>query len=1014
MFLLLTLATSTLFAQTLVPGQPASATLAEKQSQKFILSATAGSYLHLQAEPGRADIVLTLYRQNGAPVASVNRWAEGIEEIFFLAPADESLTISLLNRGPGQTTFTLRATTSPPDERGRNCAAAFQKSWIDRTAAKGTPVQQARANIPILEAARTDWQRCGNASWEVFNLVQLAQALAATGDQPKALATIQAAIALQQNLNEPKNLAINLTILGILHSNLGDHKSAIAAMEESLRLRRSLDDVPGQAAGLHNLAVMQEQAGARARARDLYMQSLAIRRALQDRAGEADTLSNLATFHTAQGEYQLALEYGVDSLRIRTELGNKERQAVSNTTVGRAYAFLGDYRQAEIYFTRALEFYEQLGNPGTLAMILTDLGSLREKATGDIAAAIPLYERALDLRKKTGVPRLVANAQFALCDGLVQTRQYEKARAAGNDGIQTARQVGFTPVVGNCLYCLGRISFAEGKLDQAVKELTEAIAVLDEAVSRDRKAQALAMLARVEAARGDLNAARTAIEQANSVAAQTRESIAGPRLRASYRSRREDQIDVHTDILMRLDQSAQAFLVTERWRARALVEAIAAPTHSLTPEQRQREDALLAAIGAVQRELLRDSLTESAKTALRTRLATAEADLDLFRVGLRRAPVTAAPPPVLDDAEVRRQLLGPREAAIVFALGEQRSYAWLLTPSQLHSAVLPAKKNVAAAVQAYRAQLTRPVNALTAASALRRLDTEGAKLHQMLIAPFAPHLQNVDALTIVPDGVLAYLPFEALPGGRRMIERFRIRYAPSLSAIAVLRARNKSRQSPPKALLAFADPAYPTAKDASPTLAAYRERGVPDTRLPGSRTEVLAIRALHGAANSRVYFGEEAHEPALKQEALEQYRYLHLAAHGYLDEQQPTRSGILLLPGPGNDDGILQVEDILRLRLNADLVTLSACQTGIGEVVDGEGVMGLSRAFLQAGAQGVIVSLWNVNDSASAELMQTFHQNLKSGLGRDESLRRAKLALLRKPGPWRHPYFWAAFVGMGD
>jgi len=1012
MLLLMALAASSLFGQTLVPGQAVSGTLGEKQSARYTVSLAGGSYVQWKAT-GRRDIVLTVYRQNGEAVASVNRWAEGVEDVFFVADSDETLTVSVFNRGPGESGFELRAEVRKADDRDRMCASAFRKSYVDRAAAKGTRVEQARANIPVLEAARVEWQRCANPSWEVFTLVQLGQAYASTGEQAKALETIAAAIAMQRGLPEAKNLAINLTTLGVLYSNRGDHKASIAAMEESLRLRRSLDDVRGQGVGLHNLAVMCEQAGDRGRARDLYMQSLAVRRALQDRAGEADTMSNLATFHTSQGEYQLGLEYGAAALRIRTELGNKEGQAVSNTSVGRSYSHLGDLRQAEMYLTRALEFYEQLGNPGTLAMILTDLGAVREKTDGSAEAAIPLYERALELRKKTGVPRFVANAYYALCDGLAQAGQWEKARAAGNDGLRTARQVGFTPSVGNCLYCLGRISFGEGKLDQAVKELTEAVAVLDEAVARDRKAQALALLARVEAARGDLKAGLAAIEEANRVAAETRQSIASANLRASYRGRREWQIDVHTDLLMRLGDTAQAFLVTERWRARGLVEAIAGTPNSLTAEARQKEDALLSAMGTVQRELLRDGLSEAAKAAVRKRLAEAEAELDLFRVGSRRAPAAAELPPVLDEAEVRRQLLGDGEAALMYALGEERSYAWLLTREKLHSAVLPAKKDVAAAVNAYRALLTKPVNALTASAGLRRLDAEGAKLYKLLIGPFDGALAKVNALSVVPDGVLAYLPLEALPGAKRMIERFRIRYAPSLSVVAALRAREKGRVRPEKALLAFADPAYPAGKDASAALVAYRERGVPDSRLPGSRTEVMGIRALYGAGATRLYLGEEAQEPALKREALDSYRYLHFAAHGYLDEQQPARSGILLLPGTGSEDGIVQVEDILRLRLNADLVTLSACQTGVGEVVDGEGVMGLSRAFLQAGAQGVVMSLWNVNDAATAELMRVFHAGLKAGLGRDEALRRAKLGLMRRPGAWRHPYFWGAFVGAG-
>ncbi|MBL8222960.1 MAG: hypothetical protein JNL62_27220, partial [Bryobacterales bacterium] len=158
MLLLTAMAAASLFGQTLVPGQPVSGKLGEKQSARYTVSVTGGSYVQWKAT-GRADIVLTVYRQNGTAVASVNRWAEGAEEIFLVAETDETYTASVLNRGPGESGFELLADVRKADDRDRVCAAAFRKSWIERV--------PARTNIPVLEAARAEWQRCGNQSWEV-------------------------------------------------------------------------------------------------------------------------------------------------------------------------------------------------------------------------------------------------------------------------------------------------------------------------------------------------------------------------------------------------------------------------------------------------------------------------------------------------------------------------------------------------------------------------------------------------------------------------------------------------------------------------------------------------------------------------------------------------------------------------------------------------------------------------------------------------------------------------------
>ena len=151
-------------------------------------------------------------------------------------------------------------------------------------------------------------------------------------------------------------------------------------------------------------------------------------------------------------------------------------------------------------------------------------------------------------------------------------------------------------------------------------------------------------------------------------------------------------------------------------------------------------------------------------------------------------------------------------------------------------------------------------------------------------------------------------------------------------------------------------------------------------------------------------------------EKLDDFRYIHFATHGFLDELHPGRSGILLSRAPASEeDGILHTGEIMRLKLNADIVTLSACSTGLGKFVNGEGVLGLTRAFFYAGARNVAVSLWNVNDSATATLMESFYLNLRRGLPKKEALRAAKLNLLRSSQPsWRHPYFWAAFVLEGQ
>lgn len=172
------------------------------------------------------------------------------------------------------------------------------------------------------------------------------------------------------------------------------------------------------------------------------------------------------------------------------------------------------------------------------------------------------------------------------------------------------------------------------------------------------------------------------------------------------------------------------------------------------------------------------------------------------------------------------------------------------------------------------------------------------------------------------------------------------------------------------------------------------------------------IAALFPKGKSAIYLGSDAREATVKAEDLERYRYIHFAAHGILDEAHPSRSGLALTAGGGDqEDGILRVDEITGLRIRADVVTLSACGTGLGELVSGEGMLGLVRAFLYAGSSSVNVSLWNVNDAATASLMKDFYRNLSRSASAQEALRRAKISLIHQTGsPWRHPHFWAPFV----
>jgi CHAT domain-containing protein len=297
------------------------------------------------------------------------------------------------------------------------------------------------------------------------------------------------------------------------------------------------------------------------------------------------------------------------------------------------------------------------------------------------------------------------------------------------------------------------------------------------------------------------------------------------------------------------------------------------------------------------------------------------------------------------------------------------------------------------------------------------LNQQGREIFQKLLQPMAGQIKGAGKLIIVPDGVLAYLPFETLVDNRTplephyLLETFAIAYAPSASALFAIRQRNAATAA--DGLLAFGDP-----MDSEPGSQQVNFAGSAAAQfqtLPYTRKEVNDIGSLFSNPARRLFLGAEAREQTLKAEPLDRFRYLHFAAHGVIDEEYPARSGIRLSPaGDKHEDGVLQMSEVMRLKLNADLVTLSACRSGLGKLVNGEGIIGLTRSFLYAGADGVVVSLWDVNDLSTAALMKSFYINLKQGLPKDEALRQAKLQLLQgEKRSWQQPYFWAPFVLVG-
>ncbi|HEX9500714.1 MAG TPA: CHAT domain-containing tetratricopeptide repeat protein [Thermoanaerobaculia bacterium] len=467
--------------------------------------------------------------------------------------------------------------------------------------------------------------------------------------------------------------------------------------------------------------------------------------------------------------------------------------------------------------------------------------------------------------------------------------------------------------------------------------------------------------------------------------------------------------DEYVSFLLQQHRTADAFLVAERQRARLFLETLsvsrATLTHEVPTKYSSAERQILDRIKTAQASLRTDTLTDAKRTEIVANVGRYESELSDLRLKLAVEHPSLAHarfPKLWQASEVQAKLLASDESLLSLYLGRDRSVAWVINRDRIGTVLLPPRDEIdrraRAALQELRNPLGRDHTALDALS--RALEVDAIS-----------KLAGKPRLVIVPHGILYDIPFEALvdPSGRPLIERFAVSYAPSASSLAFLRSLPGTPAG--STLVAVANPIVAGRESAV-------KRQVDLAHINLLQPVIHSSEEAHGIAQlfdrSRVLEGPLATRSALRNGGLAEAKILHLATHGLIDENRPERSGLVLTADPPRDDGLLQVRDIYSLRLNADLVTLSACETALGQNVTGEGMIGLTRAFFYAGARSVVASLWDVEDTATSRLMQRFYKNIRRGEPIDIALQHAKLDLLHSGGSTSAPFYWASFIVSGQ
>ena len=828
-----------------------------------------------------------------------------------------------------------------------------------------------------------------------------------------------------------------LSCLIVLGQYDSDHGEETAALEVLLQGQRLIDDFdlrePGFPLTLLIGRVYRKQ-GHLLPALQCFEQARMKTIRIADKGNEPIVLRSLGELYAEMGDYVKSLECEIQALHLFRMRREDWRAGVALADIAGSFAALGDYRGALYDYRQSLEIAYENHRAGDIESVLADMADLYLRI-GKPHKALSCLTNSLQLSQRVKSQSIKASVLLGL--GAVHQRlgQLSNALEDFGEALNIATTIGSTPLESQVLAKRGDCYLKSGNLDAAERDFKAGLEAAERMGFREVVIATHRGLADTRRKRGDYINCLAHLQTAVETIEQIRGRIPTPELRSGFLEQNskvyEDVIDV-LSVLNKRDRTRQydrlAFHYAEKGRARSfldtLAEAKAHVTAGLTDEQVNQQSALLSEISKASAALMRDETS-----AKRQALDRAERDLAEWAVQLRainpKYQEFQYPEPY--SVERVQSTIDADTALLEYVLGTERSQLWIITAGRATMLTLPGRAEIEQAVTEYRVAVpSHPRGDQGLTSYLAHC----TQLYELLLRPASKYLIAARKLLIVPDGVLHYIPFETLAkrrsessSPRYLIEDFTITYAPSASVFGNLLRGRHSSNAPQRKLLAYGDPTLGTRQPATDgprplsevVRSVYRRSGMNFAPLPYTRVEVTEIAQLYAPDMRTIHLGRDASEASVKRENLTEYRHLHFATHALIDDEIPARSGVVLsLVNAGAEDGILRMSEIFNLKIDADLVVLSACQTGLGKLVKGEGIVGLTRAFMYAGTPRVAVSLWEVNDLATAEFMQRFYQHIKAGQLTADALRAAKLAMIHSDtSAYRHPYFWAPFVLVG-
>ncbi|MGB5753658.1 MAG: CHAT domain-containing tetratricopeptide repeat protein [Thermoanaerobaculia bacterium] len=885
----------------------------------------------------------------------------------------------------------------------------------------------------LLEQALEMKRELGDSLEEGKTLSHLGLLAWEQADYDAAVQYFDQAITIGRELGDAQLEGSALNNLSLVYDELGDYERSLQQYDEVLELYRRTDFPRGESDTLGNIGGVYLLLGRYREAMGYYEQALAISERLESKPSMSQDLGNLALCHLGLGEISKATERFDQALSLARQTGLEKETADWLKGKGDVFHDVGRHSEGLELYRQAMESYESAGLKRELVEALNELATIHLRL-GDLASAEEYQREALDLARSIVFRRGVVASLASLgelewrrerfeesatflgeaLDGALEIEdqnlasscrtqlvltlrdqgRLEDALSLASSGVEIARGLESRLHTAAALYALGNVELLAGEAIQALDHCKEGSALLTDLGEPEIAWQLAHGQGKALEELGRYEEAMAAYKEAVRLIEAVRERLREESFRSGYL---EDKHQVYVDLsrlLLRLERPEEAFSYAERLRARSYLDLLAeSPIPRLTAEQKRREMELRQRIRGLQQSLREETDSEfeprrRAMALFAAELEQAEREYADFLSDLRTVDPDFAATWSLSvpEAVTIREALPAGTALVEFVVGRDQVLVFLLGPERLETHVAPlSRRDLQTKVELTRQLIQKRDNddwrfpaASLAAALIEPLEAEG-------------WLDAVQHLYLVPHDTLHYLPFAVLPRGpegRVLVQDYQLTYLPSAGTLVYARAGGAAAEG----LLVLAPMS---------------------SRLKHTGAEARAVAEAFPDSN-KVLMGDQATESSFKALSKD-FKVLHLATHSTWNRLNPLLSALQLEAGDG-EDGRLEVHEVLDLRLGADLVTLSACETALGsgyfgQTPVGDDFVGLTRAFLHAGSRAVLASLWEVDDRSTLELMQSFYQ-YRDAQGPARALAEVQRSRLEGSAS-ADPYQWAAFVVVG-